>query len=207
MSFIVLNCQVVEWVDIFANPVFKNPGINRLCWWAALLKFWFQTDLERENSASYYRQGKEVSCFCLASPWSPVGHALCPIFMLWLVKTGQVCSCGKFMQHLETCLPTAEADRVLCRHLVMFLTVLVHWVYKIKCSWVAIKILLLFMAGLFIGCLVEICAASLSHRESDFRGDRYRCSPCLMRKRVEKSQTILTCIDGFRKCISTGKPE
>ena len=27
MSFIVLNGQVVEWVDIFANPVFKNPGI------------------------------------------------------------------------------------------------------------------------------------------------------------------------------------
>ena len=28
MSFIVLNCQVVEWLDIFANPVFKNPGID-----------------------------------------------------------------------------------------------------------------------------------------------------------------------------------
>ena len=28
MRFIVLNCQVVECVDIFANPVFKNPGIN-----------------------------------------------------------------------------------------------------------------------------------------------------------------------------------
>ena len=27
MSFVVLNCQVVEWVDIFANPVFKKPGI------------------------------------------------------------------------------------------------------------------------------------------------------------------------------------
>ena len=25
MSFVVLNCQVVESVDIFANPVFKNP--------------------------------------------------------------------------------------------------------------------------------------------------------------------------------------
>ena len=25
--FVVLNCQVVEWVDILANPVFKNPGI------------------------------------------------------------------------------------------------------------------------------------------------------------------------------------
>ena len=27
MSFLVFNCHVVEWVDIFANPVFKNPGI------------------------------------------------------------------------------------------------------------------------------------------------------------------------------------
>ena len=27
MSFIVFNCYVVEWVDIFTNPVFKNPGI------------------------------------------------------------------------------------------------------------------------------------------------------------------------------------
>ena len=27
------------------------------------------------------------------------------------------------MQHLETCLPIAEADRVLCCYLVMFLTV------------------------------------------------------------------------------------
>ena len=26
MRFIVLNCQVVRRVDIFANPVFKNPG-------------------------------------------------------------------------------------------------------------------------------------------------------------------------------------
>ena len=26
------------------------------------------------------------------------------IFMLWLVKISQVSSCGKFMQHLETCL-------------------------------------------------------------------------------------------------------
>ena len=37
-------------------------------------------------------------------PWSRVGHALCLIFILWLVKNWQVSSCGKFMQHLETCL-------------------------------------------------------------------------------------------------------
>ena len=27
MSFLVFNWHIVEWVDIFANPVFKNPGI------------------------------------------------------------------------------------------------------------------------------------------------------------------------------------
>ena len=37
-------------------------------------------------------------------PWSRVGHALRPIFVLWLVKIWQVSSCGKFMQHLESCL-------------------------------------------------------------------------------------------------------
>ena len=33
------------------------------------------------------------------------------------------------MHHLETCLLIAEADRVLC-HLVMFLTIFFHWMYK-----------------------------------------------------------------------------
>ena len=37
-------------------------------------------------------------------PWSRVGHSLRPIFVLWLVKIWQVSSCGKFMQHLESCL-------------------------------------------------------------------------------------------------------
>ena len=30
------------------------------CISAAQLKFWFQTDLGRENSASYYRQGEQL---------------------------------------------------------------------------------------------------------------------------------------------------
>ena len=37
------------------------------------------------------------------------------------------------MQHLETSLLIAEADRVLC-HLAMFLTVLFYWMYEIKYS-------------------------------------------------------------------------
>ena len=74
-----------------------------LCLCAAQLKFWFQTDLGRENLASYCRR-REDSSFWLCSPWSRVGHALHPIIMLWLVKIWQVSSCGKFMQHLESCL-------------------------------------------------------------------------------------------------------
>ena len=35
------------------------------------------------------------------------------------------------MQPLETCLLIAEADRVLC-HVVIFLTVFFHWMYKMK---------------------------------------------------------------------------
>ena len=38
------------------------------------------------------------------------------------------------MQHLETRLPIAEADRVLGRHLFMFLTVFFHWMYRMKYS-------------------------------------------------------------------------
>ena len=37
------------------------------------------------------------------------------------------------MQHLETCLLIAEVDRGLW-HLVMFLTVFLHWMYKMKYS-------------------------------------------------------------------------
>ena len=48
--------------------------------------------------------GREDSCFWLFSPCSRVGDALRPIFMLWLVTIWQLSSCGRFMQHLESCL-------------------------------------------------------------------------------------------------------
>ena len=35
---------------------------------------------------------------------------------------------------------------------------------------------------------------------------RFQFSPCLMRKRVEKSEVILALLDSFQ-CISNGKPE
>ena len=43
-------------------------------------------------------------------------------------------------------------------------------------------------------------------RKSDFGWHRFRFSPCLMRKRVEKSEAIFALLDSFQ-CISNGKPE
>ena len=90
-----------------------------------------------KNSACFYR--REGSSFWLFSSWSLIGHALRPIFMLWLLKIWQVGSYGKLMHYLETCLVLAEAD---------------SFVSSYSCTkWktAAIKILLLFLAGLFIG--------------------------------------------------------
>ena len=63
----------------------------------AQLKFWFQTDLGAKIQPAI--TGREDSSFVT---WSRVGHALRPIFMLWLVKIWQVGSCGKIMPHLES---------------------------------------------------------------------------------------------------------
>ena len=103
---------------------------NMLClcqYRPALLRFWFQTDLRRKNSASFFKNTGGEDLFL---SWSCVGHAGRPIFKLWLVEIWQVSS-WKFVQHLESL--TAEAYRVLCQ-LVMFLTVFFQWMYKIKYS-------------------------------------------------------------------------
>ena len=146
-------------------------------------------DSGSENSASFYR--RESSCFWLFSPWSRIGHSLRPIFMLWLLKIWQVSSHGKCMHYLETCLLIAEADSFASTY---------------SCTkWraAAIKILLLFMAGLFIGFLVEKCTPFPSHRKSFFWWHGFQkwasTSPCWMRNRVEKSEAILALLDGFQE--------
>ena len=78
-------------------------------------------------------------------PWSRVRHALRPICMLWLDKIWQVSSCRKFMQHLGSCL----LWQLKLTEMFSFSTGCTKW------NTAAIKSLLLFMAGLFIGFLVE----------------------------------------------------
>ena len=141
----------------------------------ALLTFWFQTDLGRENSASYLKmQAGKTDAF----HFSHHSHASRPIFMLYMIGHNLTrefmwkifaASCDLFTL-------TAVADRVLCQP-VIFLTVFSHW--KSKWNTAAINSLLLVMAGLFIECLVEKCATCQS-RKSDFGWHRFCFSPRLL---------------------------
>ena len=103
-----------------------------LCLCAAQLKFWFQTNLGRENSASCYRQARQLLLTFLAmfTRWSRstsnfyclIGQNLTGVFMRKIYAASWI---------LFTL--TAEADRVLCQ-LVMFFTFFFHWMYKLKFS-------------------------------------------------------------------------
>ena len=140
-----------------------------LCLCAAQLKFWFQTDLGRENSASFYRQGRELPLTFLT------------MFTRWSRSTSNIYGLigqnltGEIMWKIYAAswiffTLTAEADRVLCQ-LVMFFTV-----FSTGCTkWnsAAIRSLLLFMASLFIGFLLEKYVTCQS-RKSDFGWYRFR---------------------------------
>ena len=90
----------------------------------ALLRFWFQTYLGHENSATYLKTQ-------VGKTFSYLGHAVRLIFM---AKIWQVSSCGKFMQHLGTCLLWQLKLTEFCVNLWCFFNVFFHWMYKMKYS-------------------------------------------------------------------------
>jgi len=66
------------------------------------------------------------------------------------------------MQHLETCLLPAEADRVFLSSNDVFLTALFHWIYKMK--YCCYQYYFVIHGWFVIGFLVEKCTACQSHR-------------------------------------------
>ena len=134
-------------------------------------------------------------------PWSRVGHALRLIFILWLVKIWQVSSCGKFMQRLETCLLWKLKLTEYCVNLWCFLMS-----FSTGCTkWntAAIKSLLLFMAGLFIGFFGwEMRRLS---KVGNFGWHRFCFSPCV--RGFKSLKQLWPSLISFRNWISNGKPE
>ena len=107
----------------------------RLCHYGpAPLTFWFQTDLGRENSACYLKiQAGKTDAF----HFSHHSYALVTLQVQFYALIGQNLT-GEFMRKIYAASwnlfsLTAETDRVLCQ-LVMFLTVFLHWMYKMKYS-------------------------------------------------------------------------
>ena len=75
-----LECffQVIRWqVATFqmiagSSSIFLKYVCNNSCSWAKLLKFWFQTDLGRENSTGFYMQGRQslLALLTIVTLWS-----------------------------------------------------------------------------------------------------------------------------------------
>ena len=165
-----------------------------------LISNWPRT---RKFSQLFKNAWRENRCFSLFSGQSRFGHAPRPIFMPWLVKIWQVSSCGKFIQHLETCLlqQLTEADRVLCQLVMFLITVFFHWMYKMKYSCYQESSVNVIHGWFLYWIFVEKCAACQS-RKSDFGWHRFCFSPCWMCKRFRPY------LIAFRSCISKyGKPE
>ena len=71
--FEVIRWQVTSFQMIAGLSLFFKKSIwNMSCLCAAQLRFWFQTDLGRENSASYYRQGRQLllTLLTMVTRWS-----------------------------------------------------------------------------------------------------------------------------------------
>ena len=98
--------------------------------WPALLTFWFQTELGRENSASYLKmQAGKTDAF----HFSHHSHALVTLHVQFLCYDWSKFDRRVHGENLCSVLRLVYFDRVL-RRLVMFLTVFFHWMYKIKYS-------------------------------------------------------------------------
>ena len=98
--------------------IFSDVAYQICCVGPALLGFWFQTDLGRENSASFFKNRRGRPFLTMVTRWSRstsnfyalIGQNLTGEFM-WKIYAAS--------WNLFTL--TAEDDRVLCQ-LVMFLT-------------------------------------------------------------------------------------
>ena len=55
-----------------SSSIFLKYVCNKSCSWAKLLKFWFQTDLGRENSTGFYMQGRQslLALLTIVTLWS-----------------------------------------------------------------------------------------------------------------------------------------
>ena len=164
-----------------------------LCYYGpALLQFCFQTNLKRKNSASYLK-------IQAGKTFSYQGHVLVTLYVQFLfsdwskfdrwVHAENLCGILNLVYFdswsWQSFVSTCDVFNCLFPLDVQNEIQLLSRVFSY--SWL---VCLLFF-------LVERCVACQS-RKSDFRWHRFRFSPCLMHKRVQKSQANLALLDSFQ---------
>ena len=155
----------------------------------ALLRFWFQTYLGHENSATYLKTqaGKTFSYH---------GHALVTLYVQFLRSHWSKFDRWVYVENLCSILKLVYFDSWSWQSFVSTCDVFLMSFSTGCTKWntAAVKSLMIFMTGLFIGFLVEKCIAcqcSLCSQGSQsqkfyFGWHRFRFSPCLIHKRSLK---------------------
>ena len=193
--FEVIRWQVTSFQVIAGSSSILFKFIwNILCLCAAQLKVWLQTDLRRENAASCYGQGRQLvlTFLTMVMRWS---RSTSNFYAL----IGQNLT-GEFMGKIYTAswilfILTAEADRGLCQ-LVVFLTVFFHWMYEMKFSCYQEPSVIHSQSVYWVfGWKIR----RLSKSEIRFRMASFSFLPCLISKRVAKSEAILALLDTFQE--------
>ena len=131
-------------------------------------KFWFQTDLGRENTllTIVTRWSRSTSNFYTLIGQNLTGELMRKIYAAsWILFTF-----------------TAEAVRVLCE-LVMFLTVFFHWMYKNEIQ---------LLSGVFRYLWSWVCLMGFWLRHTSLGKVGNPISPCLMRKQSGISPNLRT---------------
>ena len=135
----------------------------------------------------------------VAFDFSHHGHALVTLYVQFLCsdwsKFDRWVHAENLCSILNLFILTAEADRVLCQ-LVMFLTVFFHWMCKMKFSCYQD---VLCYSWLVVYWVFGWGIRRLSKLEIRFRMASFSFSPCLMRKRIAKSEAILAFLDTFQE--------
>ena len=159
--------EVIRWqvatFQMIAGPssiFFKCIG-NKSCSWAALLKFWFRIDLGRENSTTFYMQGRQsLSTFLTVTRWSRSTSS-------FYVMIGQNLT-GEFMRKIYAASGNLLTDSWSWESFVSSCDVL-NCLFLLGAQNEIQLLSRLFCNGwLFIALFVDKCTACQSHWKSDF---------------------------------------
>ena len=167
---------------------------------SALLRFWFQTNLGRKNSASYL----EIQA---GKTFSYQGHALVTLYLQFLCSDWPKFDRWVHVENLCSILKLVYFNSWSWQSFVSTCDVFNPLLpLDVPKKAAAIKSILLFVASLFIGFLVERCVACQS-RKSDFGRHRFRFHLAWCVRGFKSLKRFWPYFIAFRSCISNGKSE